>query len=180
MAQIQAKANPPNDFALLLGTATMALVLDIESTKYAQHDPAAAEVNCWIYGERPSRSRMYAVSVPVTLALAALAGYLKLSPAAQAQERVGVAAALVGIEPRTRRRRSRKLLEFSQITPKSLSVKTLPSMPGVNAAQRFAAGPSQAISFPWRPAPQFQAWTAGLHHRCSRVATSKSYCSAAG
>lgn len=85
MAQIQAKANPPNDFALLLGTATMALVLDIESTKYAQHDPAAAEVNCWIYGERPSRSRMYAVSVPVTLALAALAGYLKLSPAAQAK-----------------------------------------------------------------------------------------------
>ena len=67
----------PDEFTVLLGTAAMALVLDIESTKYAQHDPEAAEVNSWIYGESPSRSRMYAVSVPVTVALAAYAGYLK-------------------------------------------------------------------------------------------------------
>jgi hypothetical protein len=87
MEQIQTKAKRPDEFALLLGTAAMALVLDIESTKYAQHDPEAAEVNRWIYGERPSRSRMYAVSVPVTLALAAFAGYLKVSLSANAKNR---------------------------------------------------------------------------------------------
>src|ERR1035438_541855 len=70
-------ARTTDEFTVLLGTATIAPVLDIESTKYAQHDPEAAEVNSWIYGERPSRSRMYAVSIPVTLALAAWAGYLK-------------------------------------------------------------------------------------------------------
>jgi len=69
----------PDEFAVLLGTAAMALVLDVESTKYAQRDPEAAEVNSWVYGERPSRSRMYAVSIPVTVALAAYAGYLKAS-----------------------------------------------------------------------------------------------------
>jgi hypothetical protein len=67
----------PDDFVVLLGTAATALVLDVESTKYAQRDPEAAEVNRWIYGERPSRTRMYAVTVPVTLAFAAVAGYLK-------------------------------------------------------------------------------------------------------
>jgi hypothetical protein len=77
MESSHTKAGTPDEFAVLLGTAAMALVLDIESTKYAQRDPEAAEVNSWIYGERPSRSRMYAVSVPVTLALAAFAGYLK-------------------------------------------------------------------------------------------------------
>ena len=79
MEPSRTQARVPDEFAVLLGTAAMALVLDIESTKYAQHDPEAAEVNSWIYGERPSRSRMYAVSVPVTLALAAWAGYLKAS-----------------------------------------------------------------------------------------------------
>src|SRR6266508_5753590 len=54
-------------------------LLDIESTKYAQRDSEAAEVNSWVYGVRPSRSRMYAVSIPVTVALAAYAGYLKAS-----------------------------------------------------------------------------------------------------
>ena len=73
----QTKLTRPLELAVLLGTAAMALLLDIESTKYAQHDPEAAEVNSWIYGERPSRSRMYAVSIPVTVALAAWAGYLK-------------------------------------------------------------------------------------------------------
>ena len=68
-----------NELALLLGAAAMATVLDIESTKYAQQDPEAAEVNHWIYGERPSRSRMYAVSVAVTAALAAWAASLKAS-----------------------------------------------------------------------------------------------------
>ena len=77
----------PDEFAVLLGTAAMALVLDIESTKYAQHDPEAAEVNSWIYGERPSRSRMYAVSIPVTLALAAWAGYLKATLSKDAKNR---------------------------------------------------------------------------------------------
>ena len=77
MESSHTKASKPDEFAVLLGTAARALVLDIESTKYAQHDPEAAEVNSWIYGERPSRSRMYAVSVPVTVALAAWAGYLK-------------------------------------------------------------------------------------------------------
>ncbi len=75
----QKKMRMPDEFAVLLGTAAMALVLDVESTKYAQRDPEAAEVNSWIYGERPSRSRMYAVSIPVTLALASFAGYLKAS-----------------------------------------------------------------------------------------------------
>jgi hypothetical protein len=79
------KPTRPDEFVVLLGTAAMALVLDIESTKYAQHDPEAAEVNSWIYGERPSRSRMYAVSVPVTLALAAFAGYLKMNLPADAK-----------------------------------------------------------------------------------------------
>lgn len=85
----QTPTNPkmPDEFAVLLGTSAVALVLDIESTRYAQHDPEAAEVNRWIYGERPSRHRMYAVSVPVTLALAAFAAYLKLSLPADARNR---------------------------------------------------------------------------------------------
>ena len=85
MESTQTNARMPDEFAVLLGTAAMALVLDIESTKYAQHDPDAAEVNSWIYGERPSRGRMYAVSVPVTLAVAAFAGYLKVSLSADAK-----------------------------------------------------------------------------------------------
>jgi hypothetical protein len=87
MEQKQTPPPMPGEFAVLLGTAAMALVLDIESTKYAQHDPEAAEVNSWIYGERPSRSRMYAVSVPVTLALAAYAGYLKATVSTEAKNR---------------------------------------------------------------------------------------------
>jgi hypothetical protein len=75
----QTKLTRPLELAVLLGTAAMALVLDIESTKYAQHDSEAAEVNSWIYGERPSRARMYAVSVPVAVALMGYAGYLKAS-----------------------------------------------------------------------------------------------------
>jgi hypothetical protein len=81
----QTKPTIPDELTVLLGTAAMALLLDIESTKYAQHDPEAAEVNSWIYGERPSRSRMYAVSIPVTVALAAWAGYLKSSSSADAK-----------------------------------------------------------------------------------------------
>ena len=60
------RTQAPDEFAVLLGSAAMAL-----------DDPEAAEVNSWIYGERPSRSRMYAVSIPVTLALAAWSGHLK-------------------------------------------------------------------------------------------------------
>ncbi len=78
---------PDDEFALLLGAAATATVLDIESTKYAQHDPEAAEVNRWIYGERPSRSRMYAVSIPATAALAVWAAYLKSNSAADAKNR---------------------------------------------------------------------------------------------
>lgn len=81
------KARTRSEFALLLTTTAMATMLDIESTKYAQHDPEAAEVNSWIYGERPSRRRMYAVSVPVTLVLAAFAGYLKENLSADAKNR---------------------------------------------------------------------------------------------
>jgi hypothetical protein len=85
MQSSQTKARTPNEFAVLLGTAAMALVLDIESTKYAQLAPEAAEVNSWIFGERPSRGRMYAVSVPVTVALAAWAGRLKLRSSVEAK-----------------------------------------------------------------------------------------------
>jgi hypothetical protein len=81
------KARTRGEFAVLLATTAMATMLDIESTKYAQHDPEAAEVNSWIYGERPSRSRMYAVSVPVTLVLAAFAGYLKENLSADVKNR---------------------------------------------------------------------------------------------
>jgi hypothetical protein len=81
------EAGTQGKFAALLATTAMATMLDIESTKYAQHDPEAAEVNSWVYGERPSRSRMYAVSVPVTLALAAFAGYLKVNLSAGAKNR---------------------------------------------------------------------------------------------
>ena len=70
-------ARTPGEFALLLGAAAAATVLDIESTKFAQQDPEAAEVNRWIYGERPSRSRMYAVSIPVTAALVAWSAHLR-------------------------------------------------------------------------------------------------------
>jgi hypothetical protein len=85
MESNRANARTPGEFALLLGTAATALLLDVESTKYAQQDPEAAEVNCWIYGERPSRARMYAVALPVSLALAAYAGYLKSSVSADAK-----------------------------------------------------------------------------------------------
>jgi hypothetical protein len=83
----QTKPTTPDEFAILMGTAVMAMVLDIESTKYAQHDPETAEVNSWIYGERPSRSRMYAVSIAVTVALAAYAGYLKSRSSVGAKNR---------------------------------------------------------------------------------------------
>lgn len=85
MEPSQTKPTMPDEFTVLLGTAAMAMVLDIESTKYAQHDPEAAEVNSRIYGERPSRSRMYAVSLPVTVVLAAWAGYLKSRSSADAK-----------------------------------------------------------------------------------------------
>jgi hypothetical protein len=51
----------------------VATVTDIESTVQAQHDPQAAEVNSWIYGERPGRARMYAVNLPVNATLTRLA-----------------------------------------------------------------------------------------------------------
>ena len=66
-----------NEYAVLLGAAALSLLLDVESTKYCQLDIEATEVNRWIYGERPSRARMYAVNLPRTIALAALAAYLK-------------------------------------------------------------------------------------------------------
>jgi len=69
----------------------------VESTKYAQRDPEAAEFNSWIYGERPSRARMYAVSVPVTLAIAAWAGYLKNSSAAEAKNEWAWRLPLIGL-----------------------------------------------------------------------------------
>ncbi len=65
------------DFLLLTGFALAATVADIESTKYAQRDPDAAEVNSWIYGERPQRSLMYGINVPVTAAFTWLAYYWK-------------------------------------------------------------------------------------------------------
>ena len=77
----------PDEFIALLGAAAAAVVLDIESTKYAQQDPEAAEVNRWIYGERPSRSRMYAVSLPVTAGLAAWSAYLRANSSADAKNR---------------------------------------------------------------------------------------------
>lgn len=73
------KRRSPKEFVLLLGAAAAATILDIESTIYAQHDPEAVEFNSWIYGERPSRARMYAVSIPVIMALASYAGHLKES-----------------------------------------------------------------------------------------------------
>jgi hypothetical protein len=51
MESSQMKPTMPDEFVVLLGTAAMALVLDVESTKYTQHDPEAAEVNSWIYGD---------------------------------------------------------------------------------------------------------------------------------
>jgi hypothetical protein len=61
------------NFLLLAFLASIAAYVDIESTVHAQADPEAAEVNSWIYGERPGRVRMYTVNVPVTAGLAALA-----------------------------------------------------------------------------------------------------------
>jgi hypothetical protein len=87
MESTDSNARTRGEFAVLLATTAMATMLDIESTKYAQRDPESAEVNSWIYGERPSRSRMYAVSVPVTLVLAAIAGYLKVNLTADAKNR---------------------------------------------------------------------------------------------
>jgi hypothetical protein len=75
----------PGELAVLLGAAAAAMVLDIESTKFAQQDPDAAEVNRWVYGERPSRSRMYAVSIPVTAALAAWAAHLRSNSSVEAK-----------------------------------------------------------------------------------------------
>jgi hypothetical protein len=83
MERNQSKTRMPDEFSLLLGTVAAATVLDVESTKYAQHDPEAVEFNSWIYGERPSRARMYAVSLPVTLALVAYAGHLKATMPAE-------------------------------------------------------------------------------------------------
>jgi hypothetical protein len=60
-------------FLLLALAAGVATVMDIESTVHAQHDPEAAEVNLWIYGERPGRARMYAINIPITATLTGLA-----------------------------------------------------------------------------------------------------------
>ena len=91
------KTKISDEFAFLLGAAAAATVVDIESTKYAQLDPEAAEVNRWIYGERPSRSRMYAVSIPVTAAVAGWAAYLKSSSSADAKNRWAWRAPLLGL-----------------------------------------------------------------------------------
>ncbi len=61
------------EFLLLAVGAGIATAMDIESTVRAQRDPEAAEVNAWIYGERPSRARMYGVNAPLTAAFAYLA-----------------------------------------------------------------------------------------------------------
>jgi hypothetical protein len=87
MQETKTKATTTAPFAALLGTAAAALVLDIESTKYAQRDPEASEFNSWIYGERPSRSRMYAVSIPVTIGLAAWSAHLRSASCADAKSR---------------------------------------------------------------------------------------------
>ncbi len=76
---MEANRSGNSEFIALLGTAVAALALDVESTKYFQRYPDAAESNSWIYGERPSRGRMYAVGLPVAVALSALAGHLKSS-----------------------------------------------------------------------------------------------------
>jgi hypothetical protein len=65
------------ELVLLAITATLAAVLDVESTVHAQRDPEAVEVNSWIYGERPSRHRMYGISLPVTIGFAYLGHRLK-------------------------------------------------------------------------------------------------------
>jgi len=67
-----------NDFhdggvLLLTLAATAATLADIESTISSQRDPEAAEVNSWVYGERPGRLRMYAVNLPATLLFMRLA-----------------------------------------------------------------------------------------------------------
>jgi hypothetical protein len=96
-ATAKIKARMPDEFGLLMGAAAMALVLDVESTKFAQRDPEAAEFNSWIYGERPSRSRMYAVSVPVTIGLAAWAAYLKATLTDDAKNRWAWRLPLLGL-----------------------------------------------------------------------------------
>lgn len=61
------------EFVALAIAAAMATVMDVESTVQAQRDPDAVEVNAWLYGERPTRTRMYGVNVPLTAALTCLA-----------------------------------------------------------------------------------------------------------
>ncbi len=68
---MHSRVSPFNrEFLLLVISAGLATVWDIDSTLQAQRDPDAAEVNSWIYGERPSRLRMYAINIPLTLGFA--------------------------------------------------------------------------------------------------------------
>lgn len=67
------------EFGLLAMAAAVATVMDVESTVRAQRDPEAVEVNSWIYGERPSRARMYGVNLPLAAGFAYLAYNLKRS-----------------------------------------------------------------------------------------------------
>ncbi len=67
------------ELALLAMAATVATVIDVESTIRAQRDPEAVEVNSWIYGERPSRARMYGLNLPLAAGMAYLAYDLKKS-----------------------------------------------------------------------------------------------------
>ncbi len=65
------------ELALLAMAATAATVIDVESTVRAQRDPDAVEVNSWVYGERPTRARMYGVNLPLAAGMACLAYNLK-------------------------------------------------------------------------------------------------------
>jgi hypothetical protein len=62
-----------SNFLLLALAAGVATFVDIESTVHAQRDPEAVEVNSWVYGERPQRSRMYGINIPITTYLTCLA-----------------------------------------------------------------------------------------------------------
>lgn len=70
------------EFPLLAAAAAVATVMDVESTVRAQRDPEAVEVNSWVYGERPTRSRMYGVNLPLAAGLTYLAYRLKTRSAA--------------------------------------------------------------------------------------------------
>lgn len=65
-------------FWLVVAVSAATAILDVESTSYCmRHNPGCTESNRWLYGERPSRRRMYFTQAGVVAGISGATYLLK-------------------------------------------------------------------------------------------------------